>query len=388
MPSRFFSFFIFLYSLTINLQPAYADEAANIKALEQTGCTAEILMEAESGDIIYEINSDKPLPPASMVKIMTTYITLQQVKSGDLKWDDIVTTSAFASKIGGSQVYLREKEQFTLRQMLDAVLIQSANDAATAIAEHIAGSQEGFVELMNAEAARLGMKNTSFHSAHGLPPAKDQLPDLVSARDMAILSRALITDFPEVLETTSKKEAGFRDGTFIMRNHNHLLHRFPGCDGIKTGYYAKAGFGVSTTALRKGVRLIAVVMGCQKRDKRDAEAARLLSSGFAKYRALNIVKKGEAIAEKVPVIDALEREISPIAKDDIKVIIKAEDRENVVTDIKPCEKVTAPVEKGSTCGEITVSLNGTVIGRTDLIIDKDLSRLGFKDRWLRKIGWF
>lgn len=129
-------------------------------------------------------------------------------------------------------------------------------------------------------------------------------------------------------------------------------------------------------------------MGCQKRDKRDAEAARLLSSGFAKYRALNIVKKGEAIAEKVPVIDALEREISPIAKDDIKVIIKAEDRENVVTDIKPCEKVTAPVEKGSTCGEITVSLNGTVIGRTDLIIDKDLSRLGFKDRWLRKIGWF
>jgi len=367
--------------LSISVSATSPEELANL------GCTAEILVEPSSGKIISEVNSDKALPPASMVKTMTAYVTYKQIKQGFLNWDDIITTSAFASKVGGSQVYLSEKEQFTVKQLIHALMIQSANDAAVAIAEHIGGSQDGFVELMNAEAKRLGMNDSEFHSAHGLPPAQGQLPDLISPRDMAKLARALITEFPEVLEVTSTLEEGFRDGKFIMRTHNHLLKNFPGCDGLKTGYYGKAGFCVTATAVRNNIRMLAVVMGCRTSKERDAEAAKLLATGIAKYRNIQLINQGDAIEAKVPVINAEEREITPITKEAINAIVPITEVDNIQKEITPCKELTAPITKGTTCGELTVSLNGEIIGKTDLIVNQDLAELGFMKKVLRKFGF-
>ena len=365
-------------------QVAFAD---NNEEFENSTCSAEMLIEASSGKVIVAENESQPLPPASMVKTMTAYVVFKMVQAGEFSWDDVVTVSAFASKVGGSQVYLKEKEEFTLKELLEALLVQSANDVAVAIAEYMGGSQSGFVEMMNAEAERLGMKETEFHSAHGLPPEKGQLPDLISAQDMITLSRALITDFPEALEFTSLSEKGFRNDTFIMRNHNHLVRTFQGCDGIKTGYYGKAGFNVSATAKRNDLRFIAVVMGCETYKKRDAEAARLLSMGFARYSAVKVIEAGQAVEEKVPVVDAKEKEISPVAKNDVIAVIRRGDKSKLTTVVTPCEKLTAPVEKGTTCGEMVVSLDGEELGRSELIVAEELPRLGFKDRILRKFGF-
>ncbi len=356
--------------------------------MEQAGCSAEYLVEPESGTEIYSEGADEARPPASMVKVMVAYLTYKRVAQGAASWDDVVTTSAFASKVGGSQVYLKEKEQFTLHELMEALMIQSANDAAVAIAEYLGGSQEGFVEMMNEEAKRLGMNNTEYHSAHGLPPAKDQKPDLVSAKDMAILATALIKDYPEILEISKTAEKGFRNDTFIMRTHNHLINSFPGCDGLKTGYYAQAGFCVTATATRNGTRMIAVVMGCKERKNRDIEAARLLSQGFAKFRSVNVIDEGAEVDTLIPLINAPVKEIKPIAKEKLSVVVKIDDIERIEKKVVPVEeKLQAPISKGTKCAEYVATLDGKELGKVDLVIPEDQAELGFKDRLLRKIGF-
>jgi D-alanyl-D-alanine carboxypeptidase (penicillin-binding protein 5/6) len=183
--------------------------------------------------------------------------------------------------MGGSQVYLDPKEQFSVEDLLYALIIQSANDAAVALAVHVAGSKDAFVSLMNEKAAALGMNSTTFYSVHGLPPSEGQLPDQTTARDLAILARELSKN-PEVFKYTSTRERDFRNGEFIMRTHNKLLASVDGCDGFKTGYFKAAGFSIVATAKRSGVRIIAVVLGSIDRKVRDAKTAELLAIGFAK----------------------------------------------------------------------------------------------------------
>jgi D-alanyl-D-alanine carboxypeptidase (penicillin-binding protein 5/6) len=192
----------------------------------------------------------------------------------------MVNVTKEAAKTGGSQVYLDPKEQFPLEDLIYALAVQSANDAAVALAVHIAGSKEGFVALMNQKALELGMKGSHFYSVHGLPPAEGQKADETTAADLAILCRELAKR-PEALKYTGTKERGFRDNKFIMRNHNHLLGEVDGCDGFKTGYFEAAGFSIATTAKRGGVRIIAIVMGSKDRKIRDAKAMELLAKGFA-----------------------------------------------------------------------------------------------------------
>ena len=192
----------------------------------------------------------------------------------------MVQVTREAAKTGGSQVYLDPKEQFPVEDLLYALMVQSANDAAVALATHVAGSKEGFVALMNKKAQELGMKDTHFYSVHGLPPSEGQKPDETTARDLSILCREL-ADRPEALKYTGTKERGFRENTFIMRNHNHLLGQVDGCDGFKTGYFEAAGFSMAVTAKRGGVRIIALVMGSKDRKVRDAKASELLAKGFS-----------------------------------------------------------------------------------------------------------
>jgi serine-type D-Ala-D-Ala carboxypeptidase (penicillin-binding protein 5/6) len=243
-----------------------------------------IAVEAGTGRVLFEDQADTRGYPASMQKLMDLLIILEKIERGQLTLQDPVPVSAKAAKTGGSQVWLAEKETFSLDDMLYALMVQSANDAAVALAEKVAGSDEAFVGLMNQRARELGMQNTVFHSVHGLPPGVGQEHDVTTARDFSILCREVVKH-PDALRYTSTKEHPFRQNvpnrTVVMRTHNHLLAKVDGCDGLKTGYFAQAGFSIAVTAARHGQRVIVVVLDSPDLKTRDKKATELVAKGFA-----------------------------------------------------------------------------------------------------------
>jgi serine-type D-Ala-D-Ala carboxypeptidase (penicillin-binding protein 5/6) len=242
-----------------------------------------IAIDAATGRVLFEDQADAQGYPASVLKLMNLLIILERIEQRQFSLQDPVTVSAKASKTGGSQVWLAEKETFTIDELLYALMVQSANDVAVALAEKIAGTSEAFVELMNRRARELGMTRTVFRSVHGLPPSAGQEPDVTTARDFARLCRELMKH-PAALGYTSTRERPFRPNagskTVVMRTHNHLLGELEGCDGLKTGYITMAGYSIAATAARKGQRVIAIVLGSTDRKVRDAKAAELLAKGF------------------------------------------------------------------------------------------------------------
>ena len=241
-----------------------------------------IAVDAKSGNVLFEENADARIYPASVIKLMELLVILEKIQHGDVTLSATVTTTPEAARVGGSQVYLREGEQFTIDDLLYALTVQSANDAAVALATHLAGSKEAFVQQMNKRAAEIGMKSTHFTSVHGLPPARGETPDISTPRDLSLLARELLRH-PETLRYTGCRERGFRSGeqSFLMRNHNHLLGTVEGCDGLKTGYFNAAGFSIVATATTNGRRIIAVVAGCRDRTTRDNAAHKLLTEVFS-----------------------------------------------------------------------------------------------------------
>src|SRR3984957_14659387 len=248
------------------------------------------VLEPATGTVIFEVNDHQPWPTASLAKMMLMLIVAEKIHDGSLKISYQVTSSRKAALMGGSQVYLKEGETFSLDDMMKAVVVHSANDATTAVAEYIAGSTDSFVVMMNKQAAALGMKDSHYYSANGLPPAKGEQPDVASAYDQAILARALLK-YPDVIRWASIDTAPFRAGTFILRNTNHMVRTYPGCDGLKTGFYDKAGFNVVATAKRNDLRLIAVVLGSQHKLTNFKEASEMLSQGFLNYEMHPVAKK-------------------------------------------------------------------------------------------------
>ena len=261
--------------------PAAAAARAEIPPRTGSPYVGAIVVDAETGGTVFEENADAECYPASIVKLMDLLIILERVGAKSLDLQEPVTTTAETSRIGGSQVYLAENETFTVEELLYALMVQSANDAAVALALHVAGSTEGFVRLMQEKADKLGMTSTRFASVHGLPPDKGKEPDLSTPRDLAVLGRA-VAACPGALAYTSTQVRGFRGDSFEMRNHNRLLGVFPGCDGLKTGYFRLGGYSVVATAARGGNRFIAVVAGAKEKKERDARAKALLASAFAK----------------------------------------------------------------------------------------------------------
>lgn len=272
----------FLWILSFCLLIAQTSWAgrAQIPTLSNDPYASALIMDADTGKILFSENSDKSVYPASVVKLMDLLIMLERIEEGKNSLGEMVQVTNEAAQTGGSQVYLDPREKFSIEDLLYALAVQSANDAAVALAIHVTGSKEGFVELMNQKAAELGMKNTHFHSVHGLPPSTGQKPDTTTAEDIALLSHALVNR-SDALQFTSTKVRGFRDDTFIMRTHNHLLNKVEGCDGLKTGYYGAAGFSIAATAKRGERRVIAVVMGSKNRKVRDAKAIEFLAKGFS-----------------------------------------------------------------------------------------------------------
>ena len=267
-----------LTTLVCCLGPAHAlDKVARNPYL------GAIVIDDASGRVLFEDNADARGYPASVTKLMTFLVIMERVQTGQLSRDTPVSVSAEASRTGGSQVYLKQGEVFTVDELLYALMIQSANDAAVALAGHAAGSREGFVNLMNAKARELGMTNTTFHSPHGLPPGAGQQVDITTARDLATLSRELI-DHGDVLRYSSVKVRTLRGNTanpFEMRNHNHLLGKLAGCDGLKTGYFSAAGYSLAATVERNGRRIITVVLGSDASKTRDFKVMELVEMGFA-----------------------------------------------------------------------------------------------------------
>ena len=243
-------------------------------------CKSAILIEASTGKVLYEKDADMALPPASVTKVMTLLLVMEAIEEGRIKYEDSVRASANACSMGGSQIYLKENEEMSVNDMLKSVVIASANDAAVALAEHIAGSEEDFVRRMNKRAEELGMKNTRFENTNGLDDTTDS--HLTSARDIAIMSRELIK-YPKILEYSSTWMDTVRGGEFGLTNTNRLVRFYKGATGLKTGSTAKAGFCISATAERDGMSLICVIMGAPSRDLRNAAAVRLLDYGFSAY---------------------------------------------------------------------------------------------------------
>ncbi len=238
-----------------------------------------IALDVRDGKVLFEDGADRPGYPASMLKMMDLYVLFDRIQEGRLRLEETVQVTSEASKIGGSQVYLDPREQFTVEELIYALTIQSANDAAMALALHVAGSREGFVEMMNAKARALELSPvTQFQSPHGLPPGKGQRPDMTTARDFAKLCLALVQTHPEVLKYTSATFRVFRqEPLFEMRTHNRLLGSVAGCDGLKTGYFTDAGYSIAATAQREGARILVVVLGSLDRKVRDAKAAELIN---------------------------------------------------------------------------------------------------------------
>lgn len=350
-------------------------------------CAAEILIEAMTGRILYEYNANEPLPPASMIKMMTAFVAMKLIQEGKADLSDIVTASAAASHIGGSQIYLKQGEQFTLEQLLKAIMISSANDAAYAVAEHLGGSISGYLDLMHHEAEVLGMKNTRFYSVHGLPPAKGQEADVASAHDMALLGRAIILQTPQLLEYSSIKQEELRDGKFIMHNVNKMLGVVNGLDGIKTGYYRQAGFCITASALRKNQRYIAVVMGCATKQARANETARLFNLGFNMFDQKELAQKDAPYGGSIPVINGVKPEVGIVFSDDLLVIIPRADVDKIQTsESLTSQTMEAPIKAGIKVGQITFFIGDQELGTVDLLTAEAIERMSLFQKFVRWFG--
>lgn len=351
-------------------------------AAESFQAASAVLVDAETGSLLFAKAPHRVSPPASMVKMMVTLIALEQVQAGKHRLDEPVRTSARAEAMGGSQVYLKRNEVFPLEDMLMAVMIGSANDAAVAVAEHTAGSVEGFVDLMNARAQALGMQDTRFLTPHGLPPGRGQAGDVSSPYDMALVARALARH-PQALQWASRREAPFRQGTFILRNPNHLLGAFAGLDGLKTGHFREAGYNLTATADRAGLRLVAVVMGEPTGQVRFAEAARLLNWGFNVVRREVMVRAGEDVAQ-VKVRNGVESAVKGVAAGRVTLFRLPGDAAPLERIVQAPPSIQAPVEAGQKVGSVAVRRGGELVGQTDLVAAKTVPRASL----LRRLFFF
>jgi serine-type D-Ala-D-Ala carboxypeptidase (penicillin-binding protein 5/6) len=354
---------------------ASEEESAASASNTALGAYAEAcVLEPTTGTVIFEANDRTPWPTASLAKMMLMLIVAEKIHDGSLKLTDPITTSRKAAEMGGSQVYLKEGEVFSLDDMMKAVVVHSANDASVAVAEYVAGSTDSFVVMMNQQAAAIGMKDSHYYSVNGLPPAKGESADVASAYDQAILARALLK-YPDVIRWSSIDTAPFRAGTFVLRNTNHMVRTFPGCDGLKTGFYDKAGFNVVATAKRNDLRLIAVVLGSQHKLTNFKEASEMLSQGFINYEMHQVAKKGAPIAQSVAVTGADTASIKPVWGGDAGVFIKHGDASSAIkVGYNLPASIAAPVKAGQQIGTANVTEGGKPVATIALLAPSDIAK--------------
>ena len=344
-------------------------------------CASAILMDADTGTVLYEQNADAALPPASVTKIMTLLLVMEEIEKGNLKYTDMITASANAASMGGSQIYLKEGETMSAEDMIKSVVVASANDAAVALAEHIAGSESAFVARMNERAKELGMSNTNFENTNGLDDTATN--HVTSARDIAIMSRELIRH-KDILKYSSIWMDTIRDGAFGLTNTNRLVRFYQGATGLKTGSTSKAKFCVSATAQREGMHLICVIMAAPSSDVRNSIATQLLNWGFANYC---IYKNEGSEIEPMTVLGGVSDKCR-IKYEDFSSVLKKGDNTKVEMKYVLPENVAAPIKKGDEIGHIEYSCNGEVIGKSKIIASEDVDKISFWEIFERMLSNF
>ncbi len=364
---------------------AVKTKTAKAAAVPEEPYKAYLVMDARNGRVLEGENVHLKRAPASVVKLMVACVVLDKLAKGEAKLTDPIPVSRESAKIGGSQVYLKEGETFTLEQMMKAVMVASANDAAYAVAEHLAGSANAFVQLMNQKAKALNMTDTEFHSVHGLPPSKGQQEDLSSCNDLAILARELLK-YPKILEWTSIKSEGFRNNQFVMNNHNKLLYRMPEIDGLKTGYYRETGFNIVVTAKKKDLRLIVVVLGSSKARTRDNFALEKLTTAFTKYKTLDLVKKGETVNKEIILPDGETGKIKGVAAANFSYSVPVEQKGIVSKEPLLPQKIKGEIIQGQKLGELAVKIDNELVGRVDIVSPATIPMANLFKRWIRKLG--
>jgi serine-type D-Ala-D-Ala carboxypeptidase (penicillin-binding protein 5/6) len=330
---------------------------------------------AATGEVLASQEQDRRGAPASMTKMMLALLVMEAVRDGQLKLTDPVTASALASKMGGSQVYLKQGEVFPVEDMMAALLIGSANDAALALAERLFGTAQGAVTRMNERAAELKLSSTHFASVHGLPPGAGEDGDVTTPRDMARLCQELVK-FPDVLRWASTPEAPFRQGTFTLRNSNHLIGHFPGADGLKTGHFHQAGYNVTATATRGNLRLITVVMGAATNRARFEEASRLLGEGFTRYVEVVVAKAGAPQGTEVRLPRATAG-FRPVTGKEVRVLVLRDQKDAIQTSVDLQSGLRAPLPKGQSIGTLVARIGDREIARTPLVTPAEVSRSFF-----------
>lgn len=348
-------------------------------------CKSALLMDSATGTVLYENNAHEKLPMASVTKIMTMLLAMEAIDSGKMSYDDMVTGSAYAKSMGGSTIFLDEGEQLSVNDILKGIAVASGNDAAVAMAEHIAGSAPAFVEKMNKRASELGMKNTNFVNCNGL----DTDGHYSTAYDIALMSRELLKH-PDIHKFTTIWMDSLRDGKFTLSNTNKLVRFYDGCTGLKTGSTDKALFCISATAKRNDLHLISVIMAAPTSKQRQADASSLLNYGFANYSAKSIVKEGEKVKE-IKIDKGIKNSCSLVCENDISSLSKKGEEKKIKKEYVISKSAKAPVKKGDKAGELVCYDGKKEIGRTNLLYDENIRKMtvtysygSIIDLWLGK----
>ena len=367
-------FLILLLIIPICVKAENLDLAPNAKSA--------ILIEASTGEIIYEKNSHEKLPPASMTKMMSMLLIIEKIEENKLKWDEMVTASSKASSMGGSQIFLEPGEKMSVTELLKGIAIGSGNDATMALAERISGSEEEFVKLMNEKAKTLGLKNTNFKNPTGL----DAENHYSSAYDMALIAKELVKH-KKILEFTSTYEDYLRQNTnnkFWLVNTNRLVRFYQGVDGLKTGFTNEAGYCLTSTAERNSLRLITVVMNEPDSTTRSNETSAMLDYGFNAYTVNKIIKKDKSIGT-IKINMGYKKEINVGSKEDINILNNNNKEKRNVTYKIEYKNISAPIKKGNIVGKINLIENNKIIKNLDLISLEDVKKVNILKAYIRNL---
>ena len=367
---------LFLFFLIFSIYiPCYAEEII-------PGAVSGILIDADSGKVIFEKNKNKKVAMASLTKMMSQIIILEEIEKGNIKWDDIVVVSKNAQDMGGSQIYIEMGEKISIRDLMKGISMASGNDATVMMAEVISGNEEKFVERMNKKAKELGLKNTKFVNCTGL----DEEGHYSTAYDLSIIARELVINHPSILEFSSLYEDYLREGTdkkFWLVNTNKLVHFYEGADGLKTGHTDNAGYCLAATAKRSYLRLIGIVLGEKDSKIRNSETMNLLDYGFNTVKMNKLMSKDEVI-KKISIDKATDKDIEIVMCDDLNVL-ENKGSEKINYRFKyNINEIKLPLKKGNVIGKVKV-YNDRYIKSGDLCINKDVKRLSFFNLYLKNI---
>jgi len=347
----------------------------SVQAAElQIEAKSALLMDVATGTVMYEQDAHTPLAPASVTKVMTMLLIMEAIDTGRISWNDLVTASETAAAKGGSQIYLKVGETMSVADMVKSIAVSSANDCACAMAEHIAGSEGAFVGLMNERARELGMNDTNFVNCTGLDDGEEAKDHKTSAYDIALMSRELLKNHPDIKKYTTIWMDTVRNGTFGLSNTNKLVRFYNGATGLKTGFTSGAGYCLSASAQREGMELIAVVMGCETSAKRFAACKTLLDYGFANYALAQAELPGQM---GVPVKLGTADTVTVVAAQEQALLIDKAQKSLVSTQVELDPEVTAPVSKGQRLGTATVKAGEQVLCQIPLVAEVAVERLSW-----------